>query len=125
MRIDLGGFARLSGRRRINGVAKLLRRLEEGNAFGGHIHLRSGLGIAAGPGVALPRPETAESANLNLVSGFQCSDDGIKQSIDDDFAVAAGKVAQGGDFVDKVSFSHNCDPFLLGGGLRPGRSSSC
>src|ERR1700734_4172564 len=92
MRIDVAG-TRARGGRPVNGVAKLLRRLEEGDTFGWHIHLGSGLGIAPGPGVALSRPKASEPTDFNLVTGFQCPDDGIKQGIDDDFAIAACKVA--------------------------------
>ena len=92
MRINVAGTC-ANGRRLVDGVTKLLRRLEEGNAFGGHIHFGSGLWIASGPGVPLPSPKASEPADFNLVTGLQCPDDGIKQGIDDDFAVTACKVA--------------------------------
>ena len=92
MRIDVTA-TRACGGRPVDGVAKLLRRFEEGDTLGWHIHLGSGLGIASGPGVALSRSKASESADFNLVAGLQCPDDGIEQGIADDFAVTACKVA--------------------------------
>src|ERR1035441_9515606 len=75
---------------RIDRVAQLLRGLEERDALGGHIDALAGLGVAADAGVALARAEAAEPSDFDFVAGFERSYDGLKEGIDDDFAVASG-----------------------------------
>jgi hypothetical protein len=111
--INFGVFGRLCSAGRIYGVAELFGWLEERDTLGGHVDLGSGLGVATCAGVALARTEAAEAANLNLVAGLEGTDDSFEESIDDNFSVAAGEVAKGGDFVDEVSFGHEWDPFVL------------
>jgi hypothetical protein len=112
-RVGLFGLngLRLGRAGRVYRIPKLFGRLEEGYALGWNLNLRSGLGVAAGAGVALPGAEASEAANLNLVARFECSNHGFEESIDDDLSIAAGKVAQGGDFVYEVSFGHKVDSF--------------
>jgi hypothetical protein len=110
LRIGFGGLCGAGG---VYRVAELFGWLEEGNAFGWHVDLGSSLGVAACAGVALARAEAAEATNLNLVAGFERTDDSFEESIDDNFAVTAREIAQGGDFVDEVSFGHEWDPFVL------------
>jgi hypothetical protein len=126
MRIDvarIGLLDRLNRAIRIHRIAKLLGRFEEGNALGRNIDLGAGLRIAAGPGIALPRPETAEATNLNLVPGLQGSDYRVEECIDDYLSVATGEVPDRGDLVYEVSFCHDMVPFVLGEGYRAAAKS--
>ena len=111
--IDLGVFGRLCGAGGVYRVAELFRWFEERDALGRHVDFGSGLRVAACTGVALARAEAAEATNLNFVAGFERTDDSFEESIDDNFAVTAREIAQGGDFVDEVSFGHEWDPFVL------------
>src|SRR5271156_1800177 len=91
----------------IHRIPQLLRRLEERNSLGWNITLGAGLRIATGARVALPCPEAAEAANLDLIPCLQGSDDGVEESIDDDLSVTASQITEGGHFVYKVGFSHS------------------
>jgi len=97
----------------VDGVAEFLGGLEEGDALGGDFHLGTGFGVASDAGVALAGAEAAEAADFDLVSGFKGFDDRLKEGFDDDFAIAACEVAEGCDFIDEVSFSHERSPFGL------------
>ena len=111
---------------RVDGVAQLFGGLEERHALGRDIDFSAGLGITSGAGVALPCAEASEAANLNLVASLQSSDDGFEEGIDDDLPIASGEVAQGGDFIYEVSFSHKRVPFGAGEGDRgPVRPFRC
>src|ERR1700733_6789640 len=101
----LGNRLRLHRAVRVHRIAQLLRRLEEGNALRRNIHLRSGLRVASRARIALPRPETAKSANLDLVPGLQGSDHGIKKRIDNDLTIATCEGAFCGDLVYRIGFS--------------------
>src|SRR5258708_17048880 len=94
----------LCGCRRVHRVAKLLRRLEEGNALGRYIDLRAGLWIAAGTGVALAGPVASETANLNLVTPLERANDGDEQGIDDHFPNAPGVGGPECGSLCKISF---------------------
>jgi len=60
---------------RVDGIAQLLGRLEEGDPFGRHIDALAGLGIAANTRVTLASAEAAKAAYLDLVTGFEGTDD--------------------------------------------------
>ena len=90
----------------VDGVAEFFRGFEEGDAFGGDVDLGSGFGVAADAGVALPGAEAAEAADFDLVARFEGADDGLEERIYDDLAIAAGEIAESGDFIDQVSFRH-------------------
>ena len=90
----------------IDGVAEFFGGLEEGDSLGGDVYLSAGLGIAADAGVALAGTEAAEAANFDLVAGFEGPDDGVKEKVDDDFAVTSGEVSECGDLVYQVCFGH-------------------
>src|SRR5271170_7048686 len=79
---------------RVHRIAQLFRRLEERNPLRRNIHLRSGLRVAPCPGVALPCPEAAKSANLDLVPGLQGTNCG--------------------HLLYEVGFCHMWCPYLLG-----------
>jgi len=87
-------------------VAEFFAGFEEGDAFGGDVDFGAGLGVAADAGFALAGAEAAEAADLDLVVGFERADDGFEHCVDDDLAVFAGEIAEGGYFFDQVSFSH-------------------
>jgi hypothetical protein len=112
MRVDLLGILHSAGW--IDGVTKLFGWLEEGHTLGWDIDLGAGLGITSGASVALAGAKASEAANLDLIASLQCADNGFKESVDDDLTIAAGEVAQGGDFVYEVSFGHIEVPFVLG-----------
>jgi hypothetical protein len=90
----------------IDRVTQLLRRFEEGNALGGDVYALARLGIAANTGIALPRSEATEAANLNLVASLEGSDDRLKEGVYDDFAIASGEVSESGHSVDQVGLRH-------------------
>jgi hypothetical protein len=120
--IDLG--VGLGGRlhaRGVDGISELFGWLKEGNSFRWYIDLLPSFGVTACACVPLSRSKAAESANLNFVTGFKCADNGFKEGIDDHFAIATSEVAEGGYFVDKISFGHERGPFNQGGpsGLSP------
>jgi len=100
---------------RIYRVTQLLRWFEEGNALRGYIDLRPSLRVAACARIALPGPEASETANLDLVTRLQGSDDGVEECVDDNLSVATGEVAYGGDLVYEVSFSHCVGSFRAEG----------
>jgi hypothetical protein len=116
-RVDLPAFGCLCCAGGVNRVTELFGRLEEWDALGRNVNLGSGLWVASSTCVALASAEASEATNLNLVAGFEGTDDSFEESIDDNFAVAAGKVSQGGDFVDEISFGHEWDPFVLREGI--------
>jgi hypothetical protein len=62
--------------------------------------------------------KTSEAANLDLIAALQSSNNGFEESIYDDFTIASGEVAEGGDFVYEVSFGHIRIPFVLWEGDR-------
>jgi hypothetical protein len=105
---------------RIHRVTQLLRWLEEGNSLSRNIDLGPGLRVAAGSGISLAGPEASESANLDLVTGFQSSDDSIEEGIDDNLPVTAGQVSKSGHFINKVGFSHSGFLSYWGEGDRAG-----
>ena len=124
LRVDLGvgGFG-LRGTGWVDRVTQLFGWLEEWNAFGWDVDLGAGLGIASSAGVALAGAKASEAANLDLVASLQSSDDSFEESIDDDLTIASGEVAQGGDFIYEVSFSHKLVPFVLGRAI--GADANC
>src|SRR5580704_12088995 len=85
---------------RVHQVTQLLARLEEGNPLRRYGNCRSGLRVSSRARVPLPRAEAPKAADLHLIVGFQCADDGLEQRIDDDLTVSAGEIAECGDLVD-------------------------
>ena len=92
---------------RVDRVTKFLRRLEEGNPLGRNIDFGSSLRVSARSGISLAGPEASEAANLDLVTGFQSSNDSVKECIDNNLSVTAGQVSKRGHFINKVGFSHS------------------
>jgi hypothetical protein len=87
-------------------VAKLLARLEVRHAFGRYGNGSSGFRVAARARLALAGTEAAETTDFHFVIGFKGADDGIEKGVDNDFAIAAGKVAEGCNVIDEFSFRH-------------------
>src|SRR5947209_3865327 len=115
MRID---FVLLRGliqfrlaRRRIHRIPKLLRGFEEWNALCPNIDFGACFWISSGSGVSLTCPEASEAANLDLVTGLKCSNHRFKEGIDDDHAVTPCEITKGGNFIDKICFGHERNPF--------------
>src|ERR1700743_1247705 len=88
------------GLARIHQVPQLLARLEERNPLGRHRNRGPCLRISSGTRIALPRAEAPKPADLHLIVGFQCADDGLEQRIDNDLTVTASEIAECGDLVD-------------------------
>src|ERR1700722_12393425 len=124
LRIDLGIDCLGLHAGGVDGVTEFFGRFEEGYAFGGDVDLGAGLWISSGAGVALAGAEAPEAGNLNLVATFQSADDRFEERVYDDLSIAAGEVAQGGDFIYKVSFRHKWVPFVLGRAIRAGSNYS-
>lgn len=74
----------------VDGVAEFLGGLEEGDSLGWDVYLFSCFGVSPYAGVALAGAEAAKTTDFNLVSGFECPDDGVEEGIHDDFAIATG-----------------------------------
>jgi hypothetical protein len=91
---------------RVYRITQLFRWLEEWNPLGRNIDFGTSLRVAARSGVALARPEAAETANLDLVSGLQRPDDGVEERIDNNLPITAGQVSKSGHFINKVGFRH-------------------
>jgi len=81
-------------------VSQLFARLEEGNSLGWNGDRRSRLRIASGARITLSCAEAPKAADLHLIVGFQCTDDGLEQCIDNDFTISACEIAECGDLVD-------------------------
>src|SRR5579875_1686544 len=87
---ESGGSGLLIG---VYEIAQFFTWLEVRYALGWNIDLGAGLRIAPDARLALPDTDTAESANLDLVAGLQRTDNCVKYGVDNDFAVAPGKIA--------------------------------
>ena len=101
----------------VDGVSELFGGLEEWDAFGWDVYLFSGLWVASYAGVALSGAEAAKATDFNFVAGLESADDGIEESVNDNFSVTPGEIAEGGDFVDKISFRHKGSSFRWGGSV--------
>jgi len=99
--VDFGG-----GGAGVYQVAEFFAGFEEGDAFCGDVDFGAGLGVAADAGFALAGAEAAEAADLDLVVGFESADDGFKHCVDDDLAVFAGEITEGGHLLNQVCFCH-------------------
>src|SRR5215469_18465146 len=85
---------------RVHQVPQLLAWLEEGNPFGWNSYCGSGLRIPSGARVALPRAEAPKATDLHLIVGFQCTDNGFEQRVDNYLTVTAGEIAECSHLVD-------------------------
>ena len=104
--MGVDGSGTIAGLWRVDRVAEFLAGLEEGDALCRDVDLFSRLGVTPDPGVALASSEATETADFDLVSGLECTDDGLEEGVDDDLPVASGEISEGRYFVDKVSFGH-------------------
>src|ERR1022692_2601288 len=68
----------------VHHVFQFLARLEIRDLLGRHLDARAGLRIASDARLALPRSETAETANLDLLAGAQRTHDTVKNGLYDD-----------------------------------------
>ena len=91
---------------RIHEIAKILARFEVRNTLGRNRDGGSGLRITSRTRLALARAEAAKSTNFDLVAGFDGPNDRVEECVDDDLAIAAGKVTEGYDMVDEFGFGH-------------------
>jgi len=105
---------------RIDEVAELLAGFEVGNTLGWDRDRSAGFGVTAGAGLALAGAETSETADFDLVVGLKGGDDRVKEGIDDDLAIAAGEVSQGGNVIDEFGFRH----IFRGSGVRECRATN-
>src|SRR6202000_1356310 len=104
MRIDVAVIPRLIRLclclPRIHQVTQLLARLEERHPLGRNRNRGSGLRISSGPRVALSCAEAPKAADLHLIVGFQGTNNGFEQRIDNDLTVTASEIAECGNLVD-------------------------
>src|SRR5215472_9179585 len=98
----------------IDKVFQLFAGLEEGDLLGGDVHAVAGLGVAADPGLSLPRAEATEAADLDLVAHAQRTHNTVKDRLYNDFAVLARQLRQPGDFIDQIRFGHVASPLRHG-----------
>src|SRR5690242_15193291 len=85
----------------VDEVLQFLARLEIGDALGRHVHLVAGLRVAALAGLALAKAETAEAAQLDLLTAFESLDDALEHGVDDHLTVLLGEVRYARDFFDQ------------------------
>lgn len=104
-RVFWGCFA-LTAAAGVDKITKLFAGLEVGNSFRRHGHGSACLGVTPRSRFPLSRPETAEAANLHLVTTLESVDDRFKQGFYDDLAVTTCKVSQRGYPVDQIGFCH-------------------
>ena len=71
---------------------QFLAGFEEGNLLRWHVDSGSGFRIASNAGSSLPRLETSESTNFNLVAGSQCADDAVKYGANNDVGLLYGQL---------------------------------
>jgi len=74
----------------VNQSAEFLARLEEGNSLRWHFDLGSRARIASHAPSSLARVEASESADLNLVTRSQGTDDAVKYGANDDVGFLQG-----------------------------------
>src|SRR5215475_12963102 len=100
-RFTRGGVA--SG---VHEFAQALANLEERHPLLWHVDGRAGLGIAALARVAIPDPEAAEAAQLDLVALGERIGDVVEDRVDDGLRLLLGEVGELGDLVDQIGFRH-------------------
>jgi hypothetical protein len=72
-------------------LTKFFARFEERNSLRWHLDPSAGLWIASRAATPLARVEGAESPNLHLVAGSQCTDDAVQYRADDDVSLLQGQ----------------------------------
>src|SRR5207249_649615 len=90
----------------IDDVLQFFTGLEIGNLFGGNFHARAGLWVPSYTRLPLPRPETAESADLNLIAAAQGTNDAVEDRLHYHFSLFPGHFNHSGDFFNQVRFRH-------------------
>src|SRR5256885_11910559 len=101
--VDLLGTGGFLG---IHEIAQFFGWLEVRHPLCRDVDFGARLRIAADAWLSLTCTEGSEAANLNLVAGFEGADHGVKEGIDDDFAVAAGQGSPSGDFFNEGGLCH-------------------
>src|SRR5579871_284649 len=100
------GWCRRRRSRVVDQVLQLFAGLEKGNLLGGDVHALTGLRIAPHARLALPRPETAKAADLNLVASAQRAHHAVKDRFHDHFTIFPRKFCQTRHFVNQIGFGH-------------------
>ncbi len=93
MRVDLDGWSRGWGRFDAVGVdqiTQLFAGLEERDALCWDVYFFACFWVSPEAGITLAGSEAAKAADLNFVSGLECADDGVEESINDNFSVTPG-----------------------------------
>src|ERR1700689_3742748 len=108
-----GNYGSRRRRHIVHQILQFLARLEERNLLRWHFHPLPGLRVEPDPRLALPRPETAKAANLDLVAGAQRAHHAVKNRLHDHFTVFPRKFRQTRDFVNQIGFGHNPSSFRL------------
>src|ERR1017187_3757101 len=99
------------GGRAVDHVFQFLAGLEIRDLLGGHFHARAGLRVAADTRLGLAGAETAESADLDLVTAAQKANDAVENGLHDDLRFLPGHLHYSGDFFNQIGLSHR---ILLG-----------
>ena len=94
----------------INHSAKFLARLEEGNPLRWHFDWDSGFWIAGDAPSSLPRVETSESADLNLVPSSQSTNDAVKYGAHDGVGFLEGRPNRLVNLFGQIGSSHLAHP---------------
>ncbi len=91
--------------------------LKNGILLRRHFHLGAGLRIASGAAAALPRAETAEAANFDLVAGLQSGDDAVENRFDHQLRILAWQFRDARDLLDEIRFRHSAFLHVFAGNI--------
>src|SRR5713226_2138401 len=86
----------------IHEVFQFFAGLEEGNFLGRHFYFRAGFRVAADSAATFPRAKAAESADLDLLTLLQRSNDAIENCFDDGLRLLTGEFRDAQNFLDQV-----------------------
>src|SRR6185369_13230802 len=92
--------------RLIHQIPQFLARLEKRNTLRWHFHPRSGFRISSHARLSLARAETAESADLDLISFMKAVHDAVEDSLYNCFRILASHLHDFGYFFDQLGFGH-------------------
>src|SRR5690349_23125435 len=90
----------------VDQILQFLARLEVGHLLRRHVHLVAGLRITALARLALPQPEAAEAAQLDLLASVQRFDDALEYGVDNDFGMLLRQIGDPGHFLHELRLGH-------------------
>jgi len=86
----------------IHKILQFLTGLEEGNTFGRHLDLGTGLWVAPGSSAALARAKAPETADFDLFTTLESLNDVSEDRFDDDLRLFARQFGDANNFFDQV-----------------------